>query len=154
MAVEEAIARSKDGVPREKASRCRGRSKKIIIPGRKPSRCIFCEFAEKARHEGRETLLRLIIRERDFPASVDKVKIMSIVRNSIDLASLISDFATFLINPAKFACRPPGPLLASTFPTRAGKLSAHPFCLLRRQDARSAPSESAFALQKERTDRV
>ena len=109
MAVEETFSRSKDGVPREKASRCQERSKKIIIPGRKLSRCIFCEFAEKARHEGRETLLRRIIRERDFPASVDKVKIMSIVRNSIDLASIISGFATFLINPAKFASRPPGP---------------------------------------------
>lgn len=141
-------------VCRGKKPRAARNGPKIIIPGRKLSRCIFCEFAEKARHEGRETLLRRIIRERDFPASVDKVKIMSIVRNSIDLAGIISDFATFLINPAKFACRPPGPLLASTFPTRAGKLSAHPFCLLRRQDARPAPSESAFALQKERTDRV
>jgi hypothetical protein len=125
---------AKTGVPREKASRCEERSKN--------------------HHSRPKTILRQIIRERDFPASVDKVKIMSIVRNSIDLAGIISDFATFLINPAKFACRPPGPLLASTFPTRAGKLSAHPFCLLRRQDARSAPSESAFALQKERTDRV
>src|ERR1035441_10303700 len=56
---------------------CRGKKpraagddpKKIIIPGRKPSRCLFCEFAEKARHEGRETLLRQIIRERDFHSS-------------------------------------------------------------------------------------
>ena len=141
-------------VCRGKKPRAARNGPKIIIPGRKPSRCIFCEFAEKARHEGRETLLRQIIRERDFPASVDKVKIMSIVRNSIDLASIISDFATFLINPAKFASRPPGPYWRRRFQRERVNYRLIPSCLLRRQDARSAPSESAFALQKERTDRV